>query len=70
MFDVLTVSQFAHKLGISQKTVYAAASDGRVNTVRLFGRIGIPKNELKRFKRRLNGSKTWVVRKTQNGKKK
>ena len=62
MGDFLTVAQFAKRLGIKDATVYIAIKQNRVNHVRILGRLGIPKSELIRFKKRVNGTETKVLR--------
>lgn len=67
MGDFLTVRQFADRLGLEPATVYIAIKDQRVQSTEILGRVGIPKTELRRFKRRRNGIKTKVLRKFSNG---
>lgn len=64
MGDFLTVQVFARKLGIKPSAVYMALKDNRVQSVVILGRIGIPKSELRKFKRRENGIETKVLRKS------
>lgn len=63
MGDFLTVQQFAKRLGIEEATVYIAIKQERVQSTKILGRLGIPKTELQKFKRRQNGSKTKILRK-------
>lgn len=62
MGDFLTVSQFAKKMKLCQTAVYKAIEEDRVQHTKILGRIGIPKTELERFKRRKNGDKAKVLR--------
>lgn len=63
MGDFLTVQEFARKLGIQEATVYLAIKEDRVQSTKILGRLGIPKTELRKFKRRSNGIETKVLRK-------
>lgn len=63
MGDFLTVSQFAKRLGVEVATVYTAIKQKRVQHTSILGRLGIPKSELDRFKRRKNGKKTKILKK-------
>lgn len=63
MGDFLTVQEFARRLGLKEATVYLAIKDERVQFTRILGRLGIPKTELRKFKRRNNGIETKVLRK-------
>lgn len=63
MGDFLTVQQFAKRLGIEDATVYIAIKQERVQSTRILGRIGIPKTELSKFKRRKDGIQTKILRK-------
>lgn len=62
MGDFLTVPEFARKLGVTDATVYIAIKQNRVQFTRILGRLGIPKTELRRFKKRSNGMETKVFR--------
>lgn len=63
MGDFLTVQQFAKKLGVQDATVYIAIKENRVQSTKILGRLGIPKTELRRFKKRVNGIETKIFRK-------
>lgn len=63
MGDFLTVQQFARRLGIEDATVYIAIKQERVQSTKILGRIGIPKTELGRFKRRKDGIQTKILKK-------
>lgn len=63
MSDLLTVPEFAKRIGVEDATVYTAIKQKRVNFVKILGRLGIPRSELARFKRRKNGVKTKVLKK-------
>jgi excisionase family DNA binding protein len=63
MGDFLTVQQFAKKLGVQDATVYIAIKENRVQYTKILGRLGIPKTELHRFKKRRNGIETKVFKK-------
>lgn len=63
MGDFLTVQQFAKRLGVEKATVYIAIKQERVQCTKILGRLGIPKSELRRFKRRQNGIQTKVLKK-------
>ena len=62
MGDFLTVQAFAKRLKIKPATVYIAIQQGRVSHVTILGRLGIPKSELDRFKRRKNGEASKVLK--------
>lgn len=66
MNEVLTVAEFAKRMGVETATVYAAISGKRVSAVKILGKIGVPKTEVARFKRfkRQNGDETKVFRRT------
>lgn len=64
MGDFLTVQQFAKRLGVQDATVYIAIKQNRVQHTKILGRLGIPKTELRRFKRRTNGSETKIFKKS------
>ena len=64
MGDFLTVPQFARKIGVTDAAVYTAIKDNRVQYTKILGRLGIPKTELRRFKKRKNGIETKVFRKS------
>jgi excisionase family DNA binding protein len=64
MGDFLTVQQFAKRLGVQDATVYIAIKQNRVQYTRILGRLGIPKTELSRFKRRTNGIETKIFKKS------
>lgn len=61
MGDFLTVQQFAKRLGVVDAAVYTAIKQERVQAVLILGRLGVPKSELRRFKRRTNGTKTKIL---------
>lgn len=61
MGDFLTVSEFAKRLKIEPATVYTAIKDKRVQHQLILGRLGIPRSELGRFKRRKNGDQSKVL---------
>lgn len=63
MVDILTVQEFAKRLGIEDATVYTAIKENRVQHAKILGRLVIPRTELRRFKRRSNGVKTKILRK-------
>lgn len=63
MGDFLTVQEFARKLGVQDATVYIAIKQNRVQHTKILGRLGIPKSELRKFKRRTNGIETKIFRK-------
>lgn len=63
MGDFLTVQQFASRLGVKEATVYIAIKQERVQSTKILGRLGIPKTELRRFKRRNNGTQTKILKK-------
>jgi excisionase family DNA binding protein len=62
MGDFLTVQEFARRLGVEEATVYIAIKQDRVQHTRILGRLGIPKTELRRFKRRRNGVETKIFK--------
>lgn len=62
MGDFLTVQEFARKLGVKDATVYIAIKDQRVQFTKILGRLGIPKTELRKFKRRTNGIETKIFK--------
>jgi excisionase family DNA binding protein len=61
--DFLTVPEFAKRMGVADAAVYTAIKQKRVSYVKILGRLGIPRSELSRFKRRKDGAKTKVLRK-------
>lgn len=63
MSDFLTVTEFADRLGLKRHAVYAAIRQNRITSIRLLDKLGVPRSELKRFKRRKNGNKTQVLKK-------
>jgi excisionase family DNA binding protein len=63
MGDFLTVPEFAKRLGVKDATVYIAIKQNRVQYTRILGRLGIPKTELRRFKKRTNGIETKIFKK-------
>lgn len=63
MGDFLTVPEFAKRLGVRDATVYTAIKQNRVQYTKILGRLGIPKTELRRFKRRTNGVETKIFKK-------
>lgn len=62
MGDFLTVQQFASRLGVKEATVYIAIKQERVQSTKILGRLGIPKTELRKFKRRTNGIETKIFK--------
>ena len=62
MSDFLTVKEFADRMKLSKAAVYFAIEEQRLQTVTILGRIGIPRSELSRFKRRKNGDKSKVLK--------
>ena len=62
MDDLLTVRDFAIQLKVSPATVYLAIAEKRVAVEERFGRLLIPREELKRFKKRKNGSRKKVLK--------
>lgn len=62
MGDFLTVQEFARRLGVKDATVYIAIKDQRVQFTKILGRLGIPKTELRKFKRRTNGIETKIFK--------
>lgn len=62
MGDFLTIPEFAKRLKLCPTTVYVAVQQKRVQSIRILGRIGIPKSELARFKRRKNGNNAKVLK--------
>jgi len=64
MGDFLTVPQFAEKMGLGQTAVYKAIEQNRVQHAKILGRIGIPRTELRRFKKRKNGDLSKVLKAT------
>ena len=64
MGDFLTVQQFARKIGVEDATVYIAIKQDRIQHTRILGRLGIPKTELRKFKKRTNGTKTKIFKKS------
>lgn len=63
MGDFLTVQEFAKRLGIQEATVYIAIKQDRVQFTKILGRLGIPKTELRKYKRRENGVASKILRK-------
>lgn len=63
MGDFLTVQQFAKRLGLQEATVYIAIKQERVQSTTILGRLGIPRSELRKFKRRENGLQSKVLKK-------
>ena len=51
MSDLLTVAEAADFIGVTDKAVYLAIEEKRINPVRLLGKLGIPKDEAKRYKK-------------------
>lgn len=62
MDDLLTVPNFAKQLNLSPTTVYLAIQEKRLEVEERYGRLLIPRRELKRFKKRKNGSRKKVLR--------
>lgn len=62
MGDFLTVQEFAKRLGVKDATVYIAIKQDRIQHARILGRLGIPKTELRRFKKRNNGIETKIFK--------
>lgn len=62
MGDFLTVQEFAKRLGVKDATVYIAIKQDRIQYARILGRLGIPKTELRRFKKRNNGIETKIFK--------
>lgn len=48
--DLVTVVQAARELGISRIAVYQAIADGRLASVEVLGKIGVPRHALKRYR--------------------
>lgn len=63
MGDVLTVTEFAQRLGLEPASVYIAIKEHRVQSVKILGKLGIPRSELRRLPRRRNGVKTKILKK-------
>lgn len=66
MGDFLTVQEFARRLGVQDATVYTAIKQNRVQFTKILGRLGIPRTELRKFKRRTNGIETKIFRSNGN----
>lgn len=64
MGDFLTVQEFAKRMKVEDATVYTAIKQNRIQHTKILGRLGIPKTELRRFKRRVNGVETKVFKKS------
>lgn len=64
MGDFLTVQEFARRLGVQDATVYIAIKQNRVQYTRILGRLGIPRTELRKFKKRTNGIETKIFKKS------
>lgn len=64
MGDFLTVQEFARRLGVQDATVYIAIKQNRVQHAKILGRFGIPKTELRKFKKRTNGIETKIFKKS------
>jgi excisionase family DNA binding protein len=64
MGDFLTVQEFARRLGVQDATVYIAIKQNRVQYTKILGRLGIPKTELRKFKKRTNGIETKIFKKS------
>lgn len=64
MGDFLTVREFARKLGVQDATVYIAIKQNRVQYTKILGRLGIPRTELRKFKKRNNGIETKIFKKS------
>lgn len=62
MGDFLTVHEFAKRLGVKDATVYIAIKQDRVQHTVILGRLGIPKTELRKFKKRNNGIETKIFK--------
>jgi excisionase family DNA binding protein len=63
MNDLVTVTEFADHFHITEPTVYTAIKQQRITATKILGRVVIPRSELRRFKRRKNGNKSWILRK-------
>jgi hypothetical protein len=63
MGDFLTIPEFAKRMKLCPTTVYVAVQQKRVQSIKILGRIGIPKSEIERFKRRKNGDNNKVLKK-------
>ena len=48
--DLVTVVQAAKELGISRIAVYQAIQEGRLESVEVLGKIGVPRRALKNYR--------------------
>lgn len=48
--DLVTVAQAARELGISRIAVYQAIDDGRLASVEVLGKIGVPRHALQQYR--------------------
>jgi excisionase family DNA binding protein len=51
MSDLLTVKEAADYIGITDKAIYLAIEMERIHPVRLLGKLGIPLDEAKKYKK-------------------
>jgi len=47
--NLVSMAEAAKRLGISRARIYLLAKDGRLQTVEIFGRMGVTEAELLRF---------------------
>lgn len=48
--DLVTVAQAAKELGISRIAVYQAIDEGRLESVEILGKLGVPRRALKKYR--------------------
>lgn len=58
MSDLLTVSEAAEFIGVTDKAVYLAIEKKRINSITILNRKAIPKEEAKRFKKERSNGKS------------
>ena len=47
--DLLTVQEAAKELGITRQALYQAVREGRLKTIKILGKIGVPSDELRNY---------------------
>lgn len=51
MSEILTVKEAAEFAGVTRQAIYIAIWEHRLNPVRMLNKLGVPREEIKRFKR-------------------
>lgn len=47
--ELVTVVQAAKELGVSRYAIYKAIGEGRLESVRVLGKLGVPRRALKQY---------------------